>query len=140
MTRKEVNAILDGMLEWYSLDINNIYYDTYLLEHASIGAVEWEEAKKSFTKEQSAKWSRILLYYKNRLEDLGVSKGGAANFIRDKLKQDGLWKDKIEDKVEESEMEQIIKEVADMIHTPVQKTYEYSEDEINDSMILKGDE
>ena len=120
MTRKEVSTILDGMLEWYK-NPDNIYYDSYLLEHTEIGAKEWDTAKETFTKEQEKKWSRILLYYKNRLEELGVNKEGSANFIRDKLKQDNLWKSTLEDKVEESEFEKILDEVSELLQKPVQK-------------------
>jgi len=137
MTRVEKDRILDGLLAWYEADEENVFYDDFLLNE-KLGKEEWDKALESLTKEQFKKWDIIRQYYKTRLEKYGIMNKGSANFIREKLKQEGLWKGTIEDKLEEHELERCLDEVAKLIGKPVKKISDKEQDIIyqNNSDIL----
>jgi len=127
MNKAEKDRILKGMLEWYEGNPDAVYYEEYLLSE-KIGKDEWDRALDSLTKEQFRQWDLIRNYYKYRLENLGITKEGSANFIRDKLKQEGLWKNTIEDKLEEHELELCLDEVSKLLQKPVKKLSDKDED------------
>lgn len=130
MTPKQKDEILDGILSWYSQSEDAVDYYDYILQYTDMGKDEWDRVVETFNAQQRAKWKKILLYLERRLENLGVTKEGSANFVRELLKQRGLWKNTLEDKLEEHLLEKMLDDVSALLKKPVAKLSEQEEDYI----------
>ena len=117
MTERQIDTILEGILEWYADDEKgeNVYFEDYLTKNTNLGRSEWDMLKQGFTDKQKRLWDRVEFFYKSRLEQLGVSSKGSSNFIREKLKQEGFWKANVKDELEENQWEMLLNRIAKKI-------------------------